>query len=56
MQRFRRDNVGYVALDEPDAISPILMSYRKNDTSPEIDLLVGLIQDLYRASNIVFGQ
>ena len=56
VQRFRRDNVGYVALDEPDAISPILMSHRKNDTSPEIDLLVALIQDLYRANNIVFGQ
>ncbi len=56
VQRFRRDNVGYVALDEPDAISPILMSYRKNDTSPEIDRLVRLIQELYRASGIVFGQ
>ena len=56
VRRFRRDNVGYVALDEPDAISPILMSYRKNDTSPEIGLLVVLIQDLYRANNIAFGQ
>ena len=56
VQRFRRDNVGYVALDEPDAISPILMSYRRNDTSSEITLLTGLIKDLYRASGIVFGQ
>ena len=56
VQRFRRDNVGYVALDEPGAVSPILMSCRKNDTSPEIGLIVGLIQDLYRASGIVFGQ
>ena len=56
VQRFRRDNVDYVALDEPDAISPILMSYRKNESSPEIGLLIGLIKDLYRASGIAFGQ
>ncbi len=56
VQRFRRDNVGYVALDEPDAISPILMSYRRNDTSPEIDRLIEVIRELYRASGIVFGQ
>ena len=56
VQRFRRDNVGYVALDEPGAVSPILMSTRKNDTSPDLTLLVGIIRDLYRASGIVFGQ
>ena len=56
VQRFRRDNVGYVALDEPDATSPILMSYRKHDASPEVQLLLGLIRDLYHAHGIVFGQ
>ncbi len=56
VQRFRRDNVGYVTLDETDAISPILMSTRKNDTSPEIGRLIGIIQALYRASGIAFGR
>lgn len=56
VQRFRRDNVGYLALDEPDAISPVLMSHRKNDTSPEIDRLIGLIQEVYRTNGILFGQ
>ena len=32
------------------------MSYRKNESSPEIGLLIGLIKDLYRASGIAFGQ
>ena len=56
VQRFRRDNVDYLRLDEPGAVSPILMGYRKDDASEEIGLLVRLIQDLYRASGIVFGE
>ena len=56
VSRFRRDSVDYVPLDEPGAASPILMSTRKNDTSPDLTLLVRIIEDLYRASGIVFGQ
>ena len=56
VSRFRRDNVDYVPLDEPGAASPILMSTRKNDTSPDLRLLVRIIDELYRASGIVFGQ
>lgn len=56
VSRFRRDNVDYVPLDEPGAASPILMSTRKNDTSPDLGLLVRIIEELYRASGIVFGQ
>ena len=56
VQRFRRDNVDYIPLDEPGAVSPILMGYRKDDTSGEIKLLVRLIRDLYRASGIAFGR
>ena len=56
VSRFRRDNVDYVPLDEPGAASPILMSTRKNDTSPDLRLLVRIIEELYRASGIVFGQ
>lgn len=56
VQRFRRDNVDYVPLEEPGAVSPILMSHRKNDTSEEIGLITGLIQDLYRSRGITFGQ
>ena len=48
--------MGDVAIDEAGAVSPILMSTRKNDTSPDLALLVRIIRDLYRASGIVFGQ
>jgi hypothetical protein len=39
VERLRRDNVVYRALDEERAFSPIIMSTRKGDQSPEITLL-----------------
>ncbi len=56
VEGFRRENVGYKPLAEPGAASPILMSTRASDASPEITLLLQLIRDMYRAHGIVFGQ
>lgn len=54
--RLRRDNVVYAALDEPDAISPIIMSTRRDDASPEIATLLKLIKRIYRDEGIPFGR
>ncbi len=56
VQRFRRDNVDYIPLDEPGAVSPILLTHRKDDASEEIGTLIHVIRALYRASGLVFGQ
>ena len=56
VERLRRDNVAYRALDEDGAISPILMSSRKGDTSPEIALVLDLVRENYRRDGIPFGQ
>lgn len=54
--RLRRDNVVYAPLDEPGAISPVIMSTRRNDPSPEIALILKLIKRMYRDQRIPFGQ
>jgi DNA-binding transcriptional LysR family regulator len=41
VERLRRDSVVYRRLDEPGADSPIIMSTRKGDRSPEIGLISG---------------
>jgi LysR family transcriptional regulator, benzoate and cis,cis-muconate-responsive activator of ben and cat genes len=56
VERLRRDNVVYVPLDEPDAISPIIMSNRCDDPSPEIALILKLIKQMYREEGIAFGR
>ena len=48
VERLRRDNVSYRALDEEGAISPIFMSHRRTDASPDIRLVTELIRDNYR--------
>ena len=55
VERLRRDNVAYRSLDEQGAISPIFMSCRGGDTSPEIDLILELVRETYRKDGIVFG-
>lgn len=54
--RLRRDNVVYAPLDEPGAISPVIMSTRRDDPSPEIALILKLIKRMYRDQGIPFGQ
>lgn len=48
VERLRRDNVTYRALDEPTALTPIFMAHRRTDTSPEIALVTDLIRETYR--------
>lgn len=55
VERLRRDNVVYRPLDEPGAISPIIMSTRRGDPSPEIDLILRLVKEMYRKVGITFG-
>ncbi|TPG58590.1 hypothetical protein EAH89_08260 [Roseomonas nepalensis] len=55
VERFRRDNVVYRRLDEPEAVSPVIMSTRKGDRSPEISLILKLVKDMYRKEGITFG-
>ena len=55
VERFRRENVVYRPLDEPKAVSPVIMSTRKGDRSPEIALVLRLIKEIYRKEGITFG-
>ena len=55
VERLRRDNVAYRPLDEPDAISPIFMSSRRGDASPEIALVLELIRATYQKDGVAFG-
>ncbi|HEY0270102.1 MAG TPA: hypothetical protein VGC10_03835, partial [Sphingomonas sp.] len=47
VQRSRVDDVCYKSLLEP-ATSPIIMSHRVNDRSPELALMAGMIMHMYR--------
>jgi DNA-binding transcriptional LysR family regulator len=55
VERLRRDNVVYRALDEPGAVSPIIMSKRANDRSPEIALILSIVKSMYQRQGITFG-
>ena len=55
VERLRRDNVVYRALDEPGAVSPIIMSTRADDRSPEIALILTLVKSMYQKQGIQFG-
>jgi DNA-binding transcriptional LysR family regulator len=48
VEDLHRDNVAYRPLDEEKAVSPIIMSTRKGDKSPEIALILKLIREIYR--------
>jgi DNA-binding transcriptional LysR family regulator len=55
VERLRRDNVVYRPLDEEGAVSPIIMSCRKDNQSPEIARLLELVRGVYRREGIEFG-
>lgn len=55
VERLRRDNVVYRPLAEETAVSPIIMSTRKDDTSPELRVILKLIREIYRQEGITFG-
>ena len=56
VERLRRDNVVYRPIDDPAAVSPIIMSTRKGDRSPEIALILRTIQDIYKDEGVAFGR
>jgi LysR family transcriptional regulator, benzoate and cis,cis-muconate-responsive activator of ben and cat genes len=45
VKRLGRDDVRYLDLDEPKMITPIIMSFRKNDTSKLLMQLLTLVQE-----------
>ena len=55
VERLRRDNVVYRRLRDKAAFSPIIMSTRKGDRSPETALILTLIRQIYDRQNIMFG-
>ena len=55
VEGLQREGVAYRALDEGGAVSPIIMSCRRNDRSPEIALVLKLIREIYREEDIAFG-
>jgi LysR family transcriptional regulator, benzoate and cis,cis-muconate-responsive activator of ben and cat genes len=44
VRRLGRDDIAFIDLDEPELISPIIMSYRTNDASPMLAQLLALIR------------
>jgi DNA-binding transcriptional LysR family regulator len=56
VERLRRDNVVYRPLDAPEAVSPVIMSTRKGDRSPDVDRMLKIIKDMYKKDGIIFGK
>jgi len=55
VERLRRDNVVYRPLNDPDAVSPIIMSTRKADASAEIGIVLDLLRKIYQKNGVPFG-
>jgi DNA-binding transcriptional LysR family regulator len=56
VEQLRRNNVVYRPINDPAAMSPIIMSTRKDDHSPEIALILRTIHDIYKDEGVVFGR
>jgi DNA-binding transcriptional LysR family regulator len=52
VERLRRENIAFIPLKEENAVSPIILSRRKADRSPEIALIFRLIRDIYKKAKI----
>ena len=48
VRRLGRDDVVYLDLSEPNIVSPIIMTYRTNDTSPLLAHILGLVHEFDR--------
>ena len=55
VQRLQRDGVTYRPL-AAEAHSPVLMSHRSGDRSPELGLILGIIKAVYKREGLVFGR
>ncbi|OYX16909.1 MAG: LysR family transcriptional regulator [Sphingomonadales bacterium 32-67-7] len=49
-QRLRSSDVAFRPIDDPKAVSPIIMSYRIRDANSRIDEIKALIEQMYAAS------
>ena len=55
VQRLQRSGVHYRPVDDPLATSPIIMSQRVNDASPELGTMLDVIKALYVREGLTFG-
>lgn len=55
VESLQRANVTYCPLDEEGVVSPIFMSCRVGDTSPDIPHVLRLVQEMYHREGITFG-
>ncbi|MGY2053095.1 LysR substrate-binding domain-containing protein [Methylobacterium sp. JK268] len=55
VERLRRDGVAYRPLDEEKALIPVIMSYRRDDPSPEIGLILDCVREDYDREGLAFG-
>jgi DNA-binding transcriptional LysR family regulator len=53
--RLMRDGVIYRPLADEAALTPIILSHRKDDRSAEIVLVLKIVREMYRNSGIAFG-
>jgi DNA-binding transcriptional LysR family regulator len=53
VEHLRRDDVLYRRLDEKTAVSPIIMSYRKQDRSRHVAAMTDLIREMYRQKGLI---
>ena len=56
VERLQRSGVRYRALTHRSATSPIIMSQRVNDESPELEAILAVIKAVYRTEGLVFGE
>lgn len=56
VEKLKRDNVRYLPIDAPDALSPIIMSTRRDTPAPEAAVMLKIVKAMYRDAGIVFGQ
>lgn len=55
VERLRRDNVRYRPLAETGLVSPVFMTVRRGEASPETALVLDLVRAMYAAEGIAFG-
>lgn len=52
VRHLRRDKVEYREIQEEQAVSPLFMSHRINDASPEIAIMLEAIRHVYRTNDV----
>lgn len=55
VERLQREGVAYRRVDDPLAISPIIMSHRGDDRSPELALIFEVIKAVYVREGLTLG-